>query len=322
MADEPNPDLIERAAKAICDAYEAYPRLLVRLRSQAANIARALADAGLLADPEQHAERLDRALWLWAEEKWRREQLLAQRGQWWETVAQQRREVEAERDLALWLHAEAKHNLREDQQATFALFTRVHQALGVSITAPWHGLAEAAQNVVAERDNLVAVRDELARQRDDHRAERDALQAPFEEPCDECRRLSRRCEKFHGQVRTVESERDGLKARHDKLSSAVRDVLESLKGSPCSFWACPGPDEPFTPMATCNVCAPQIELRAALQGDQPTEPEAPSVWTCERCGGHRWLGWRAGPAHEGYPRFAQCVPCAHVQTLPVGADRG
>jgi len=39
-------------------------------------------------------------------------------------------------------------------------------------------------------------------------------------------------------------------------------------------------------------------------------------WRCDVCGSHRWVGWRAGPAHEGFPRRAQCVPCGHVQGLP------
>jgi hypothetical protein len=66
---------------------------------------------GLLADPaqttEQHAERLDRVLWLWAEEKWRREQLLAQRQHWWDTVGREKAALTEQRDLAVWLHAEA-----------------------------------------------------------------------------------------------------------------------------------------------------------------------------------------------------------------------
>ncbi|MFB9926032.1 hypothetical protein ACFORO_12365 [Amycolatopsis halotolerans] len=45
---------------------------------------------------------------------------------------------------------------------------------------------------------------------------------------------------------------------------------------------------------------------------QPTDVE----WHCARCGSDRWVGWRAGPEHEGYPRKAQCVPCGHVQDLP------
>lgn len=40
------------------------------------------------------------------------------------------------------------------------------------------------------------------------------------------------------------------------------------------------------------------------------------TWACEKCGSDRWVGWRAGPAHEGFARRAQCVPCGHVQDLP------
>lgn len=43
---------------------------------------------------------------------------------------------------------------------------------------------------------------------------------------------------------------------------------------------------------------------------------AETTWQCERCGSDRWVGWRAGPEHEGFQRFAQCVPCGHVQDLP------
>ena len=45
-------------------------------------------------------------------------------------------------------------------------------------------------------------------------------------------------------------------------------------------------------------------------------------WTCTRCGAARWVGWRAGPAHEGYPRWAQCVRCGFVQDLPTVVDTG
>jgi hypothetical protein len=48
-----------------------------------------------------------------------------------------------------------------------------------------------------------------------------------------------------------------------------------------------------------------------------TEPEiVVDDWRCGKCGSDRWVGWRAGPAHEGYPRKAQCVPCGRVQELP------
>lgn len=41
-----------------------------------------------------------------------------------------------------------------------------------------------------------------------------------------------------------------------------------------------------------------------------------ATWRCRRCGSHRWVGWRAGPAQDGYPRQAQCVPCGHIQPPP------
>lgn len=36
-------------------------------------------------------------------------------------------------------------------------------------------------------------------------------------------------------------------------------------------------------------------------------------WRCDKCSSRRWVGWRAGPAPQGYRRQAQCVPCGHVQ---------
>jgi hypothetical protein len=48
--------------------------------------------------------------------------------------------------------------------------------------------------------------------------------------------------------------------------------------------------------------------------------DSPS-WRCDRCGSARWVGWRNGPAHHGFTRYAQCVPCGHVQDLPVGEPR-
>lgn len=53
--------------------------------------------------------------------------------------------------------------------------------------------------------------------------------------------------------------------QYDRLRAVVNSVLDDLKGA-CSFWACPGPEAPFTPMATCRVCAAQMDLRAALDG--------------------------------------------------------
>lgn len=52
----PQDDVIEKAAGAICDAYEAYAPVPGVLRSEASNIARALAGLGLLADPAQTTE--------------------------------------------------------------------------------------------------------------------------------------------------------------------------------------------------------------------------------------------------------------------------
>lgn len=41
-----------------------------------------------------------------------------------------------------------------------------------------------------------------------------------------------------------------------------------------------------------------------------------TVWKCQRCRSGEWVGWRAGPAHEGFTRYAQCVRCGQVQDLP------
>jgi hypothetical protein len=68
---------------------------------------------------------------------------------------------------------------------------------------------------------------------------------------------------------------------------------------------------------------PRVELPVRTYGNPTNEvvvPAEPEViveqWRCKRCGDERWLGWRAGPAHEGFQRYAQCVPCGHVQDLP------
>lgn len=42
------------------------------------------------------------------------------------------------------------------------------------------------------------------------------------------------------------------------------------------------------------------------------------TWRCRGCGYGKWVGWRAGPAHEGWDRRAQCVRCGRVQDLPPG----
>jgi len=60
-------------------------------------------------------------------------------------------------------------------------------------------------------------------------------------------------------------------------------------------------------------------LQGGLVTPPPATEQAPP-WRCEQCGSDRWLGWRAGPAHERHPRRAQCVPCGHVQDLPPGEN--
>lgn len=49
----------------------------------------------------------------------------------------------------------------------------------------------------------------------------------------------------------------------------LRELAETIDGAPCSFDMCPGPDEPYLPMATCNVCFAVQELRVAVLGHQP-----------------------------------------------------
>lgn len=66
-----------------------------------------------------------------------------------------------------------------------------------------------------------------------------------------------------------------------RLRAGIREVLADLLGAPCSFWACPGPDHPAVPMATCNVCGPQLDLRALL-GDPPPVCTVPECDTCGR----------------------------------------
>ena len=86
-------------------------------------LATRLAEAGLLADPEQHTE-LERAR--------------TQRNEAMETAGQLRDEV------------------HQHQVAAANLYGRVFVALGLSITDPWAGLADAAAKVRAERDERQA----------------------------------------------------------------------------------------------------------------------------------------------------------------------
>jgi hypothetical protein len=67
----------------------------------------------------------------------------------------------------------------------------------------------------------------------------------------------------------------------DRLRAGIREVLEDLRGAPCSFWACPGADHPSVAMATCNVCDPQQRLHELL-GDPPPTCTALECSTCGR----------------------------------------
>jgi hypothetical protein len=55
-----------------------------------------------------------------------------------------------------------------------------------------------------------------------------------------------------------------------EMRRLVEETLEDLDVSLCSFWACPGPDKPTVPMATCTVCYRIKRLRVLrewLEGD-------------------------------------------------------
>jgi hypothetical protein len=60
----------------------------------------------------------------------------------------------------------------------------------------------------------------------------------------------------------------------------------------------------------------EVNVVARITSIIDSAPPAPETWSCTRCSSDRWVGWRAGPEHEGWPRKAQCVPCGHVQALP------
>jgi hypothetical protein len=49
-----------------------------------------------------------------------------------------------------------------------------------------------------------------------------------------------------------------------RLRAGLADILANLQGTPCSFWACPGVTGELVPMATCTVCAAQMEITALL----------------------------------------------------------
>lgn len=62
------------------------------------------------------------------------------------------------------------------------------------------------------------------------------------------------------------------KVTRDQLAEALACIED---GSACAFFACPGPDKKYVPMATCNVCrAAQLLKRATARlGMSQAEPE-------------------------------------------------
>jgi hypothetical protein len=125
-------------------------------------------------------------------------------------------------------------------------------------------------------------------------------------------------------------------ARNRELERVLNEVLSSFTqrgnlGGPCvrtgylpehvvdgwrrTLAGKPSFDEMIEQLADVTLTD---EQRAMVRTVLPNETDAP--WKCERCGSDRWNGWRAGPAHEGYRRLAQCVPCGQIQPLPADAD--
>lgn len=43
------------------------------------------------------------------------------------------------------------------------------------------------------------------------------------------------------------------------------EMKQELEDTECTFWACPGPRKPDTPMATCSVCHLVHKIRARLR---------------------------------------------------------
>lgn len=50
-----------------------------------------------------------------------------------------------------------------------------------------------------------------------------------------------------------------------RIEAVIVDLADDTL---CAFWACPGPDKPIKPMATCRVCASVIELREILSSKE------------------------------------------------------
>ena len=65
-------------------------------------------------------------------------------------------------------------------------------------------------------------------------------------------------------VKAIE-ERDTARALlAEAAAEVIRKVIADLEITPCSFWACDGPDKPFVSMKTCRVCFSIQELRKLL----------------------------------------------------------
>ena len=51
----------------------------------------------------------------------------------------------------------------------------------------------------------------------------------------------------------------------DYIVEELQDIKETVEGMDCTFFACPGPGEPFLPMATCGRCYILHRLRNLLE---------------------------------------------------------
>lgn len=56
-----------------------------------------------------------------------------------------------------------------------------------------------------------------------------------------------------------------------RLRAGLTEMLTQHKGTPCCFWACPGMTGEIVPMATCAVCAMQIEITTLLGATSTSE---------------------------------------------------
>jgi hypothetical protein len=52
-----------------------------------------------------------------------------------------------------------------------------------------------------------------------------------------------------------------VKKTRGQIKKELQEVINILANMPCTFWACPGPNKPITPMATCRLCQQVKRLR-------------------------------------------------------------